>query len=238
MDALAGFFSGSVVTELVLLLFCVVLCAVIGIERQLSQKSAGLRTHVLVGLGSAGFTLVSAYGFAGGEGSASVVDPTRIAAQIVSGIGFLGAGLIFMRRDVVRGLTTAASIWLTAAVGMACGAGMLPLATMLVAMHLLVTRAVAPLVLRITARTVKNVLRLRYEQGSGALREVLNLARAMGVRLTLEDTRSRHKKRSDRTLVTITFRVIGRVPVSSCIEEFSRVDGIRWVRQGLPHHDD
>ena len=73
---------------------------------------------MLVGIGSAGFTLVSAYGFPGVVSATAIMDPTRIAAQIVSGIGFLGAGVIFMRRDVVRGLTTAASIWLTAAVGM------------------------------------------------------------------------------------------------------------------------
>ena len=92
----------------------------IGLERELRERQAGLRTHLVVSVGSALFTLVSAYGFASFHGK---VDPTRIAAQIVSGIGFLGAGAIIRQGLSVRGLTTAASLWLVAAIGMASGAG-------------------------------------------------------------------------------------------------------------------
>jgi putative Mg2+ transporter-C (MgtC) family protein len=91
-----------------------VLGAVIGFERELHRQPAGFRTHSLVALGSALFTIISAYGFAG-----SSVDPTRIAAQIVSGIGFIGAGTILQHRGNIRGLTTAASLWSVAAIGMA-----------------------------------------------------------------------------------------------------------------------
>jgi putative Mg2+ transporter-C (MgtC) family protein len=94
----------------------------IGFEREIHGHPAGLRTHMLVALGSALFTVLSAYGFGQGPGDATV-DPTRIAAQVVSGIGFLGAGAILKDGVVVRGLTTAASLWATAAVGMAAGAG-------------------------------------------------------------------------------------------------------------------
>jgi putative Mg2+ transporter-C (MgtC) family protein len=102
--------------------------AAVGLERELDEKAAGLRTHMLVALGAALFTLVSAYGFAGilGQSGPSVLvrlDPSRIAAQIVTGIGFLGAGVIFRQGFTIRGLTTAASLWLVAAVGMAAGAG-------------------------------------------------------------------------------------------------------------------
>jgi putative Mg2+ transporter-C (MgtC) family protein len=98
--------------------------AAIGLERELDEKSAGLRTHMLVSLGSALFTLVSAYGFSEFIGKDHVsFDPSRIAAQIVTGIGFLGAGVIFRSGFNVRGLTTAASLWLVAAIGMASGAG-------------------------------------------------------------------------------------------------------------------
>jgi len=93
----------------------------IGLERELDEKAAGLRTHMLVSVGSALFTLVGAYGFS--EFPSGSVDPTRIAAQIVTGIGFLGAGVIFRQGFTIRGLTTAASLWLVAAVGMAAGAG-------------------------------------------------------------------------------------------------------------------
>jgi putative Mg2+ transporter-C (MgtC) family protein len=92
----------------------------IGVERELRERQAGLRTHLVVSVGAALFTLVSAYGFGGFDGK---VDPTRIAAQIVSGIGFLGAGAIIRQGLSVRGLTTAASLWLVAAIGMASGAG-------------------------------------------------------------------------------------------------------------------
>jgi putative Mg2+ transporter-C (MgtC) family protein len=91
----------------------------IGLERERQERAAGLRTVTMVCLGSCLFTLIGAYGF----GSPNRVDPTRVAAQIVTGIGFLGAGTIFLRRDLVRGLTTAATIWTTAAIGMAAGAG-------------------------------------------------------------------------------------------------------------------
>jgi putative Mg2+ transporter-C (MgtC) family protein len=96
-----------------------VLGAVIGFERELSHQPAGFRTHSLVSLGAALFTVVSAFGFSG-----DLVDPTRIAAQIVSGIGFIGAGTILQYRGHIRGLTTAASLWAVAAIGTAAGAGL------------------------------------------------------------------------------------------------------------------
>jgi putative Mg2+ transporter-C (MgtC) family protein len=98
----------------------------IGVERELREREAGLRTHLLVALGSALFTIVSAYGFheflTSGQ-SVVRADPTRIAAQIVTGIGFLGAGAIIRQGLSVRGLTTAATLWVVAAVGLASGAG-------------------------------------------------------------------------------------------------------------------
>src|SRR5256885_339578 len=107
------------------LLVAAVLGAAIGFEREIHAHPAGMRTHLLVSEGSAIFTVLSIYGFVGvlpsGEGSPP--DPARIAAQIVSGIGFLGAGAILKSGTSIRGLTTAASLWATAAVGVAVGAG-------------------------------------------------------------------------------------------------------------------
>src|SRR5436853_674923 len=94
------------------LLVALVLGAIVGLERERQERAAGLRTVTMVSLGSCLFTIVGAYGF-------SQTDPSRVAAQIVTGIGFLGAGTIFLRKDLVRGLTTAATIWATAAIGMA-----------------------------------------------------------------------------------------------------------------------
>ena len=91
----------------------------IGIEREYGAKEAGFRTHFLVALGSALFCIVSQYGF-----GFDLKDSSRVAAQVVSGIGFLGAGTIIFQKNVVRGLTTAAGLWVTAAIGLACGTGM------------------------------------------------------------------------------------------------------------------
>lgn len=101
------------------LIVAMVLGGIIGLERDYRAKDAGFRTHFLVAVGSALFTLISMYGFADG-----VRDTSRVAAQVVSGIGFLGAGLIVFQKNVIRGLTTAAGLWVTAAVGMACGTGL------------------------------------------------------------------------------------------------------------------
>jgi putative Mg2+ transporter-C (MgtC) family protein len=100
------------------------LCTIIGFERATRDEVAGVRTHALVGLGAALFTLVSAYGFTDFATAADPQpDPTRIAAQIVTGIGFLGAGVIIRQGVNVRGVTTATSVWIAAAIGMAAGAG-------------------------------------------------------------------------------------------------------------------
>ena len=101
------------------LLLAAVLGGAIGAERELNDQAAGLRTHMLLTIGACLFTLISAYGFGSGIGT----DPSRLAAQIVTGIGFLGGGAIVRHGLTVKGLTTAASIWATASVGVAIGAG-------------------------------------------------------------------------------------------------------------------
>jgi putative Mg2+ transporter-C (MgtC) family protein len=115
-------------TILLRLVIALLLGGAVGLERERKERGAGLRTLALVTLGSALFTTVSAYGFLDLLGQPHIsLDPTRVASYIVAGIGFLGAGTIFMSRDheKVRGLTTAATIWVMAAVGIACGAGLL-----------------------------------------------------------------------------------------------------------------
>src|SRR5690625_385743 len=125
------FFTDTSLMEWQMLGLAFVLSAIIGIERQVHQKDAGLRTHILVGLGAAALTLVSGLGFRGALGDLVIVDPSRSAAQVVSGTGLLGAGVTFMRRDAVRGLPSAVPVWVAAAVGRSCGAGM-PLASIAV----------------------------------------------------------------------------------------------------------
>ena len=143
--------------------------AAIGLERELEEKAAGLRTHMLVALGSALFTLVSAYGFHAflADGGAVVrADPSRIAAQIVTGIGFLGAGVIFRQGLTVRGLTTAATLWLVAAIGMAAGAGYWSGAVLATAAALVFLRPV---------EWLKEIL-IRRRPGGASRRLVVDLA--------------------------------------------------------------
>ena len=113
----------------------------IGLEREYRDKAAGFRTHFLVALGSALFMVISAYGFEGvlanAFNSPIRLDVSRIAAQVVTGIGFIGAGTIILQKNAVRGLTTAAGVWVTAAIGMACGGGMYVLAVVSTALVLI-----------------------------------------------------------------------------------------------------
>jgi putative Mg2+ transporter-C (MgtC) family protein len=152
-----------------------VLSTIIGVEREVRQKNAGMRTYALVGTGAALFMLVSMYGFAGVLQSKLVVlDPSRVAAGVVSGIGFIGGGLIFVRRDSVRGLTTAAIVWLTTAVGMACGAGLPILAIVVTGFHFIVVFAFPYVVERLPrSRWTPSPLEVSYEDGRGILRDVL-----------------------------------------------------------------
>ena len=110
--------TDHIITFTIRLIVAMILGGIVGLEREYHAKDAGFRTHFLVAIGSALFTLISMYGFADG-----VKDTSRVAAQVVSGIGFLGAGIIVFQRNVIRGLTTAAGLWVTAAIGMACGVG-------------------------------------------------------------------------------------------------------------------
>ena len=149
------------------------LSSLIGLEREFRLRSAGLRTHTLVGLGAALIMIVSKYGFADVLAHEHVaLDPARIAAQIVSGIGCIGGGLIFVRKDMVRGLTTAASIWVTAGIGMACGAGLPWLAVLTTAGHFTVAFGYTKLVHKIMGFNTR--LHITYAAGSEALSDVLH----------------------------------------------------------------
>lgn len=116
----------STIELIIRLAAATLLGSIVGLERQKHEWAAGLRTHMLVCLGAALVMIVSTYGFNDVVGHNGVsLDPSRVAAQVVSGIGFLGAGtILFLRQEVVRGLTTAAGLWTVAAIGLACGGGL------------------------------------------------------------------------------------------------------------------
>ena len=213
-------------TELLLLLLAFVLSAVIGVERERRLKSAGLRTHILVGLGSALFTLVSAYGFA--PLGLQTTDPSRIAAQVVTGIGFVGAGVIFVNRGNVVGLTTAASIWVTAAVGMACGAGLPILATAGTALHL-VAVGTLPTAERLLRRTSGTTVTIQAERSGDALARVLEACTASGVRTRVGDLR----RITEPDGVELQVRVRANASdTQTFVTQLAAIDGVKTVRSG------
>ncbi|MFI1291732.1 MgtC/SapB family protein [Streptomyces sp. NPDC020792] len=179
--------NGQGVRQLSELGLALLLSSLIGWEREAKQKSAGLRTHTLVGISSALMMEVSQHGFTNVLGLENVsFDPSRVAAQIVSGIGFIGGGLIFVRRDAVRGLTTAATVWLTCAVGMACGGGLPILATATTIVHFLVVRGYPRLLsTRLMPGTSTSVFeaRLTYRTGTALLPRLMQVCTRRGFRI-------------------------------------------------------
>lgn len=154
-------------TEMILrLVLAGVMGSVIGFERERLLWAAGLRTHMLVCVGACLIMLVSAFGFADALGQKNVVlDPSRVAAQVVSGIGFLGAGTILLRGEVVKGLTTAASLWAVAAIGLAVGGGLYVPAVATTVLVILILAGVKPIGERWRERMRTQELRILVRRG-------------------------------------------------------------------------
>lgn len=172
------------------LLIAMLLGGVIGIEREYRSKEAGFRTHFLVALGSALFCIVSQYGF-----GFDLKDSSRVAAQVVSGIGFLGAGTIIFQRNVVRGLTTAAGLWVTAAIGLACGSGMFAaaaIATVLIIVGLEVLILFIPHIGR-------TVVELSFSTSSeDNIKTVVNEMKRVGIRISSYKLRKQISAQGDK----------------------------------------
>lgn len=225
-----------------------VLSALVGLEREIRQKSAGLRTYTLVGVSAALFMLISKYGFMDVLSNGRVVvDPSRVAAQIVSGIGFIGGGVIFMRRDVVRGLTTAASVWLTAALGMACGAGLPVLAVATTVGHFIIMFLFPKLIYYLPRqRRAATRIRVAYEDGRGLLRTILIACTDLRFGIdqveidrdgpSKPDREETHdladyegvdvEPRGRKGVVALCMQVKGKRPVSHLIARLTAIDGV------------
>lgn len=177
---------------------------VVGLERERLERAAGLRTHALVALGAALCMVVSAHGFAEilTDPRASL-DPSRLAAQVVSGIGFLGAGTIVLRRDVVRGLTTAASLWTAAGLGLAAGAGMYLAATAATFLTLGVLLGLKPLQSRLFGTQQSLILRLRVDSRSDAAGQIQEALQTTGLRLVTMLIRPARRSGSNRVELTL-----------------------------------
>ena len=194
----------------------------IGFEREIHGHPAGLRTHMLVALGSALFTVLSIEGFLGEEGAAPV-DPTRIAAQIVSGIGFLGAGAILKDGIVIRGLTTAASLWATSAVGMAAGASEYVIAGVAAAVILVSLWPINAIADRLHGSNMPEMqmrLSMRRLDLLGRVSEVL-LAHKLDIAQVATQRISADAYQAD-----VAIRGRNAAEIATALEEIARVEGV------------
>jgi len=217
----------STAEALLRLLVAAGLGGAIGLERELRDHEAGFRTHLIVSLGACVFTLVSAYAWTDwtfSTASGVVFDPTRIAAQIVTGIGFLGAGAIIVRGISVRGLTTAATLWVVAAIGMASGTGYYAVA---VGASALVLISLGPLRL-VSSRFVARVRPEEAELGirlapEGEATRVLDLIEELGGRIA-------HVEFGDDRTVDVVLRASRRSESARIAEKVNALDDVERVQ--------
>jgi putative Mg2+ transporter-C (MgtC) family protein len=215
------------------LVLAVVLGALVGFERERGERSAGLRTLALVSLGSALFMIISAYGFGEFNGRTDVsADPSRIAAQVVTGIGFLGAGAILLRKEIVRGLTTAAAIWLVAGIGLACGIGMIAQAATATVLGLLVLAGLHPLEKTMFSRRASHLVRLQLDRDAEA-GKVLELAYEVctGAHVALETLESRPGRGGE--MLELRCRVPEKGQLVHVVRLLRELDGVEAVRADL-----
>jgi putative Mg2+ transporter-C (MgtC) family protein len=206
------------------LVLAALLGSVIGFERERLLWAAGLRTHMLVSVGSCLFMIVSAYGFTGVLGRSIVLDPSRIAAGVVSGVGFLGAGSIILRNEVVKGLTTAASLWAVAAVGLAVGGGLYLAAGVATGIMLVILAGIKPFEERFRSGRGPVELQLRAERGvvsSRYLEQVLGWRAARVKQLVVKSSEA-----ADTDEVTIS---LGPQPAKDTDELIRLLSGLPAV---------
>lgn len=206
-----------------------VLGALVGLERERLDRAAGLRTHALVAIASALIMIVSAFGFADTLTPERLVsfDPSRVAAQVVSGIGFLGAGVIIFRKNTVRGLTTAASIWSVAGIGLAAGGGLYAAAGFGTAFVLLVQAGLRPLERRFFVRHQEHRLALRVRRGASRLATVERAIAAGGVQLRGLRLRPARGGTEDRVELDLGAARTGAV--AALVDTLRAVEGVRVV---------
>ena len=202
--------------------------ALVGAERERAERGAGLRTHAVVGIDSCLFMLVSAFGFVGLDGAQHVpTDPTRIAAQVVSGIGFLCAGTVMVRRANVHGLTTAAGLWASAAIGLAVGGGLFEMAVVSTVLILIVLAVMRPIAERLFGRSQVFALTLVIDKETVALATLQTAVESEGLRVERLDVQIGKAKR-DRIRMAIAGRTTERD--TTIVDTLRRLDGVHSVK--------
>lgn len=204
-----------------------ILGGAIGIERERRERAAGFRTHAVVSVASALMMIVSTYGFPSEFGE--VLDPARIAAQVVSGIGFLGAGVIIFRKNTVRGLTTAASIWAVSGIGLAVGGGLYLAASAGAFFLLLIQAGLRPLEQKMFAHhTRRHRLLLYVERSSILFRHIQEIASTPpGFRLISVDFDTDDEDNTD--VVELSIGVRQSDDILAIIDKFQKIPGLHHL---------
>lgn len=216
------------------LLTAAALGSIIGFERERLLWTAGIRTHMLVCVGSCLIMIVSAFGFGDALSAKNVVlDPSRVAAQVVSGIGFLGAGAILARGEIVRGLTTAASIWTVAAIGLAVGGGLYFAAGVSTAVIILILAGIKPLEEMYRARNQTCHLKVESTRGAVSpelIKDTLNIRNAQIKRFLV---RTDDDGKDDE--VTIVISRVSTQDVKDFVGKLNALDGVQSVNVSARH---
>lgn len=230
METLSGIFD---ITLVIRVLSSVLLGFAIGLEREMTNKYAGLRTNILVCLGACLFTIISIYGFpevsvTGDE--LGTRDTARVAAQVVTGIGFIGGGTVLRHRATVFGLTTAATLWVSASIGMACGAGMYGLALVATVLSILVLVSVRLFEKNVLISSTKNTRRLKMSisclnENSNAIYDYI-IENSKHLR---EISRKLNKQDDNLTKIVVILDFVGRHPIQDLYKNYQKLEGIESI---------
>lgn len=210
----------------------------IGLEREMTNKYAGLRTNILVCLGACIFTIISIYGFptfADGDNvivsqATGVRDTARIAAQVVTGIGFIGAGTVFRHGASIFGLTTAATLWIAASIGMACGSGLYFVAILGTGLSILTLVSVRVFERNVLISSTKNTKRLKVNISclSEKSDDIYNYLVENYTHLR-EISKKLNKQDDNLTKINVILDVVGKKPIQTMYKTFQKIDGIESI---------
>jgi putative Mg2+ transporter-C (MgtC) family protein len=216
---------------LIRLAIAAVLGSVIGSERQKHEWAAGLRTHMLVCIGSTLIMIVSAYGFQGVVGQKGVeLDPSRVAAQVVSGIGFLGAGtILFLRGEVVRGLTTAAGLWTVAAIGLAVGGGLYFAAGATTAIAFIILAVLKPLENRFFNKGKSGGVSMVLERKMVSLENIQDVFKIHGIKYAQISLSPSLEEDLDEIKIILQKNSLNKNNSLVIIEDLRKIKGVREV---------
>jgi len=219
-------------TELIIRLAAATLLgSIVGLERQKHEWAAGLRTHMLVCLGAALVMVVSTYGFNDVVGKAGIaLDPSRVAAQVVSGIGFLGAGtILFLRQEVVRGLTTAAGLWTVAAIGLACGSGLYFAAGLTTAIVWVILAVIKPLETRFINKDKFSGFKMVLERKLVSLKDIEGVMKNNSVTYKQISLAPAFEEDLDEIKISLERTSFKKQDPLVIIEELRKLKGVREV---------